>query len=189
LRQRAAADVPQQANHLYLPALQGGQAPLPTKVSAGETVDDSVEPTYIPFDQLPVCPPFTPDPLVPTAAPDLSDTAPRCHVQSTLIVDVRELLEQGIDPAEVGIPGDPLSITPEPGAATPTPFGTPSPSINLAEPVATPVTADAPQQMNHLYLPAVLGIPSSASASARSLATPANSHQAVRLYLPTVQGD
>lgn len=46
--------------------------------------DSSPSPTAVPFDELPVCPPFTPDSAVPTPTVDFlnSDDEPRCRVEA-----------------------------------------------------------------------------------------------------------
>lgn len=181
-------DASQQTKRLYLPAVQGSLVPLSDAASTGATPSSTVTPTALAFDQLPECPPFTPDPLVPTASPDLSDSAPRCRVESVNIVDVKALIEQGIDPSTLGIGGDPVFSA----ESTPSPYATPTVPLILSEeqvttPIAAGATPQATRQMQHLYLPAVRGL-SASPASTSSLATPANSQQSRRLYLPAVQG-
>ena len=99
-----SSDVPNQTNKLYLPMMQGDSEDESANI--GGEVDDTVEPYpgYIPFEQLPICPEIPPVDSSKLPPPD--DSPPTCRVQSTLIVDVRELIEQGIDPASVGISGD-----------------------------------------------------------------------------------
>jgi hypothetical protein len=149
----------------------------------------SATPTEIPFNELPECPPFTLEALTPTPIPDFSATAPRCRVNSTLIVDVRALIEQGIDPRTVGIGGDPVFSD----ESTPSPFATPTiPSVTFVERVTTPLAADAPHQMNRVCLPAVQGGPSfelSASAT-RTISLPDSdsSEPSNKLYMPLLQG-
>ena len=149
----------------------------------------SATPTEIPFNELPECPPFTPDPLIPTPAPDPHDnSAPVCRLKTTLIVDVRELIEQGIDPRTVGISGDPVFSE----ESTPSPFATPAPSITFVEPVASPIAADVPHQTHALYLPSIQDDPTSElSASATptsSLLISDSSEPSNTLYMPLLQG-